>query len=508
MNARILIASVVLVFATIATVTSFTTAIFQYGDSCAYMALAQSFAAGHGFCDPAIPSHPHALWWPPGFPAFLGFAYTIAGNHWQHIALSILIFYYLTVLVFSLYIQKSNGTPTAIAVASALCVSGSIHLLASTLYSEIFFTASTLLFFIVWERWRHTLSFERLVILAVFSVGIASLRNIGIALPIALSVYLLFEAFKTRVPTYFGTTVLALLAVYFCCILTIPQLRVGSFESFFGSSKNVATAKTATPHEPGIFKQPTAVERIGSTLRGYALTLVPQSVLPSAYDLVKMNKPKAAVAAILTLIICIGWYRSRAKWRLAGLYLLLYMIVCFAYGPLYKRLLIPVVPFFMLYAFLGIEQLCLMLLRRTPILAYSFVTIAWCGLLFDNTLRTITNPRKTMPIVFGDSTYAHCFNWVCKNTKPDQVVVSQIYSYLYLQRGGLSSPFLAADSPEEIISFLDYFDVKFLMISPFYYRPYESYMNTVHEAIKRYPERFTVAYGKVSEGSYVLEYRF
>lgn len=181
------------------------------------------------------------------------------------------------------------------------------------------------------------------------------------------------------------------------------------------------------------------------------------------------------------------------------------MSVLFVYGPLYVRLVVPIIPFLFLYFYSGWETIMAFFIKKDRVLVL-VVTIVWIGVVFDNALRTFTDPHRTMPPQFGDNQFQQCIEWVVDNTKPKDTVVCQIHSYLYLKRGQYCLPYNYAKTANEFMSYLDENKVKYIVVSPFYKRTHYTYMNRTREAVDNYPYNFKKAFKGDNVESYVLEY--
>src|SRR4030042_126301 len=121
---------------------------------------------------------------------------------------------------------------------------------------------------------------------------------------------------------------------------------------------------------------------------------------------------------------------------------------------------------------------------------YFFICVLWTGVIFDNAARTFTDPRRTMRAQFGDTQFQYCLDWVVQNARPNDVVVCQIHSYLYLRRGHYCLPYNYAKTVNEFMSYCDEHQVKYIVVSPFLQREHDTYMNRTREAEALYPEQF------------------
>jgi len=447
---------------------SFTSAIFQYGDNCGYMTLAASFAQGHGFTNPSFPNSPHALWWPPGFPAFLAALYAIVGAHWTAMTVMVLLLFFGSVLLFfRMMLRAGERQGDAAAVAVAVLVSSAIHSLSSYLYSETFCTALTLAFFWLWQRWKDKLDVKRVALLSIAAVYIASVRDVCLALPCALSVYLLVTQREDRsvATRWLFALPLIMTAAYLFAVLTIPAVKVGSVAAFFGvhpdfghpSTGSGPAAATAAAH--GVWNQ------VLRSIRGYAITLFPQALLQTAYASVPMGKAKAAGCLLIALIVAGGWARNWRQYPLINLYVLLYMGVLLVYGAFYVRLLIPITPFLLLYLHAGFRWIVGWLIR-SPRAGGWVAGILWLCVIADNAWWTCTTPRRYMPPEYHSAAYQKCVSWIIDHAQPGEAVIADIPSYMYLRRGAYNLPFPPDRSTaDELVTYCDTYRVRYIMVA-------------------------------------------
>jgi len=488
---------------------SFTFEIFQNGDNCGYISLGMAFAGGRGFIDPALPGSFHFLWWPPGFPLFIAFFYTIFGPAWSALKLLIFIFLYAALTLFANIIYKNDqNRMKAALILTALCFSSGIHLLSSYLYSETFFIACSLLFFFVWHAWKEDYRWWKIVLLSIMAVYISSVRIVGICLPAALAVYLLFYAQNTAKSRWYAIIPCSLAIVYLITSLFVPALSVGQLQAALGldpqfgsciSGKNIS--ESVTVFQLGVLYY----HKMVHFLQGYGLTLIPQALIRSAYDLCNMNVVKAVGMLLITTFVITGWVATFKKYRLMNIYTFLFMVLLFLYGPLYVRLVVPIIPFLFLYLYSGCEAILRLTIRKKRV-GIVVVCILWAGVIFDNALRTCTDPRRTMYPTFGDSQYQKCIAWIVKNAVSNEVIVSQIHSYLFIRRGPYCIPFTNTKTANEFMSYLDAFDVKYIIISQFSVQAGETYIKSAESAATIYLKNFKQVFGDNRSSAYILEY--
>lgn len=488
---------------------SFSFDIFQYGDNCGYMTLGIAFAEGKGFIDPALPGSHHFLWWPPGFPLFIALFYKVLGAQWNVLKILIIVILYtsFTLYAINLY-NREKKLIKALSIHLALCFSSGIHLLSSYLYSETFFIACSLIFFFIWYKWKVNLTPWKIAILSTFAVYIGSIRLIGMSLPVALILYLLIFTGGKKQLKWYSLMPCILLISYIIISLFVPAWKVDSFRSAAGLKSQFKSIITgAYTGEPVTlsFTLSRYINKASQFIRGYGLSLIPQALIRSTYDLYAMNKLKAALMAIVTAVIFTGWCITFRNNRLMNLYVFFFMLVLFIYGPHYVRLTVPIIPFLFLYFYSGLEVIIKFLIKKEHI-TIVVLTVLWVGVISDNVLRTFTDPHRTMPPQFGDNKFQACLEWVANNAKPKEVVVSQVHSYLYLKRGQYCIPYFGVKAANEFITYLDENNVKYIVVSPFYQRPHYTYMNSTREAVVVYPDNFKMVFGDDINQSCVIEY--
>ena len=511
---------------------SFTTAEFQYGDNCGYLTLGMAFAQGQGFSDISVPGHPHFLWWPPGFPLAIALFYSLFGPHWVALKLVIFALLYVSFFLFTaMLLRKGYGARDSAAVLVVVSLSSAIHLLSSYLYSETFFTALTLGFFWLADRWSG-LRRREIIVLSLMTIYICAIRNLGIALPLAFAAYLVMNR-QTRLWVLLPA---GLLACYAAVVLTVPELQVGSFLSFFGihSAPGYSAGSTATGGTLASFthRLDAWLHLLPHSLRGYGITLIPQALIQSAYALHSMTKLKAILMGGVTVAVFLGWLQSWKRLPLMNLYVVFYMAILFAYGPLYVRLLTPLAPMLILYLFTGLKTMAMFAagmidgkailpqgpssdhrprIGRRPILTartalITVLAIAWALVAVDNAWWTFTTPRRYMPPQFGDDAYQRCLSWVKGHARPDDVVVCDIHSWLFLRRGGNNIPYHFTDVESNLLTFLDFFTARFMVLPPFH-DPDFWYLDTMRALARRNPDHFRLVFGGWIDSSCVVEYR-
>ncbi|MBD3344916.1 MAG: hypothetical protein GF401_07630 [Chitinivibrionales bacterium] len=515
----VILAAIAVLSAVLVLFFSFAFPLHQHGDNCGYMILGMAFAQGKGFVDISQPSMPHFLWWPPGFPLFISAFFKIFGPWWYVLKTLLFIGLFVTLYFFARYIyKKEKSLFAASAILCALGFSSALHLMSSYLYSEIYFVICSILFFILWDRWNKKLTVTKIAVLSLCALYIGTIRNIGLALPLAFALYLGFKLKRNdkkalRLSFLFP---LVLIIGYASAALVAPGFQIGSFGAFFGvktyeHQRGIENGETQTARSSHGSNRKTSevfinkIRKIGFSLRGYMLTLIPQTLLRTSYYSFPMSKTKALLTAIITIIVLIGWYTSISPYPLPALYTFVYMGVLLFYGPLYIRLLVPIVPFLFVYLYRGIRAIIGWKIKK-PVLATSLIALLWTGVVADNAYWTFSMPRKDMKASFSDRQYQKALQWAIINIGKDDIVACQTNHYLFLMRDALTVPVESIHSQKDVFNLLKANNVRYLIVTKVTGRRYDTQWKIVEDVIKQNKERFMVVFGDPETGTYIVKY--
>jgi hypothetical protein len=437
------------------------------------MTLALSLIRGHGFSDISRPDMPHFLWWPPGFPVFIGGYCLVFGMRWTVLKILIIAGLFTSYVLFVRMLARA-GTVTLGGggiVLAAIGLNSDMFVLMSYLYSEAFFTAQTLLFFALFARWRTRIGIPRLLVLSLWAVYIAAVRNIGIAMPVALAMWLGWRALRERNlrMALYAVVPLVLAAGYIWAVTHVPAVRVGTYGAFFrGGPGYVEEGASSGFAGFGQLGETLAgyATTIVAAIRAYAITLIPALLAHSTYHVWSMTFVKAILMLLVSVVVFAGWLASMREHPLMGFYVACYMTILLIYPPLYTRLIVPLMPLFVLYLYRGAATLMKMGVRRPRIrTAFAMAVMVW--LIVDNVVRIVSEPYRYMPAAFGGEEYQRCLAWVVDNAGSADLVATQVPHYLFLRRGGRGHciPLADVDTPDEAREWLRTARPRYVMIS-------------------------------------------
>lgn len=509
-NPAVALLAVIVFCAVLVFALAFQPDMIQVGDASYYLMLGISLAHGQGLSDISQPHAPPKHWWPAGFPLAIAFFYKLIGPHWIAAKVLILLAFYCALWLFGMTLMRRRVHPfLALLVTGCIGFSSNIHMMSSYFYNETFFLAVTLFFFALYYHWEPELNSRRVLLLSLLALYAGSIRHIGLSLPLAFTGWLAWQSFRQKPDMrWLWTIPLAGLVLYLWAMTVFPALGSAQFSSFFQGHLPSKPGPDATTGTQGNILTSTLinlVKRILKSSRGYGLSLIPQALVRSIYDLAPMSKVKALAMMAITGVALAGIWRSFRKTPLINIYALVFLSVLFLYGPHYDRLLTPLAPFLLLYLFFGLQGI-VGLIPFKPRRANHLLLLIWTVVIAANAYRSFTNPREYMPAQFGNSAYQRCIDWIVSNARAKEVVVSQIHPHVFLRRGKYNVPFHDLPSPEAHLSYLDRVGADYLMVSPFYQRPTYSYMQGVVKTMEAYPQRFERISGLGDHSTYVVKY--
>jgi hypothetical protein len=218
-----------------------------------------------------------------------------------------------------------------------------------------------------------------------------------------------------------------------------------------------------------------------------------------------MDKMKAIAMFAISLLTLTGWAVTLRRWIFVNIYVVLSMGMLLLYGAHYVRLLVPLMPFLVLYFLSGVQWLVQRLSQRR-LVRHLLIGAVGLALIFDNVNALVHAPRQSMPARFGNESFQSCLKWAESEIGPGAVVVCQLHSYLFLRRGPSAVPFRQTATAASFMNYLDTVGANYLIISPYYHESGTDYMKTVREALDSNAHLFTRVFSAADGLSYILHY--
>lgn len=483
--------------------------LFQNGDNCGYMNLAIQFSKNLNFLDPCLPYETSLLWWPPGYAIYLSIFQKLFPYLWTipKVFTSLLFFFSTYYLIKTLYKNSRKIIEPSLLII-IISLSSTIHLISSYLYSELLFTSLLSIFISLLIRKEKELTLITILFLSLYSIVLFSIRLIGISIPIGFSIYLIIKM-EGKKKLLFLIPIVILFS-FILLFLFHPNLTVLSLRRVFGLSIPSSHYSPGLQNPLGIIETlKLMIFNLVLSIKGYFFTLYPQSSFRFFYSLYSMNYLKMFLTGSVSILIITGIIHIRKTFLPIVLIYISFSLFLLLYGPLYVRLLVPLVPITLFLIIQGLNYFFnsffpkLVLFRKFTIFIYFLL------LIVDNLYLSCINPHLHMPPKFGNSSYQTCIQWVMVNVNENNTVCSQVDKYLNILRKdtGFSIPFRKMESDKSFINYLNENSVDYIIISPFYTRPENRYMDDVNSIISSYPHLFHKVYSGSDGKSFVVKFK-
>ena len=308
------------------------------GDNAVYLSVARSILQGsyRDIFDPALPYH---VVYPPGFPLITAAGLSLGLEPW--IGLKIITIVFSTAMVVLIWLHaRREGSVVATLVAGLVAISPGVVALSHWELSDVPFTAFTIAALIAWRRVENG-KLGPVILGSVLTLACYSLRSAALALIIAAGVWLLTKK-RWRDLAVFAAVIVPPAAAW--SVFTRGQ--AGYFQQLF-----IADAYS-TQREVGIGG---LFSRIAENIDAYAGQYLP--VLMSG------ESPRWMLALVLPMLaIAIAEWIARmfsSTRSVLEFFVPAYAGMILLWLPQFsgERLLLPLYPFLLLYAALGLARL-------------------------------------------------------------------------------------------------------------------------------------------------------
>ena len=307
------------------------------GDSAVYLSVAQSILQGsyRDIFDPALPYH---VVYPPGFPLITAAGLLVGLKPW--IGLKIITVVFSTAMVILTWMfARREGSVVAMLVAAAIAVSPGVLALSHWELSDVPFTAFIIAALIAWRRVDDG-KLGSVILASLLTLATYSLRSAGLALIVAAGVWLLTNKRWRDLGV-------------FAAIIVPPAVAWSVFtRGQAGYFKQLLVADAYSNQRA--LSLGGLVTRLGENVDAYAGRHLP--VLMSGAS------PSWMLALVLLLLaLAIAEWAMRigsSKRSVLELFVPVYagMILLWLQQFSGERLLLPLYPFLLLYAALGLRR--------------------------------------------------------------------------------------------------------------------------------------------------------
>lgn len=402
--------------------------LFIGGDNAVYIILAESIVSGEGYKDMYMPDEPSHSQYPFGFPLMLSVPILIFGTN--IIILKLLLL--LTGLGSACFMYKIGEYLFKEKVNIIMPFYLSIPILITynhRILSEMPFLCFSLgaLYFFIKAQENKNFFYYISFIFATYSFFI---RVAGISLIIGMMLILLLrKQFK-----YFGVFLVIFLVVF------IPWQIRNSGISHESSYIDQLLTKDQYWTEPGRIGFSDLLIRLWENFTYYFFTILPMTLLP----VLKFFKSKVLLAIfgfILTSFAVAGFIRRIKGISLIEFYFILNLIILLIWPRIWssERLLLPILPIYIIYLFYGLIWLGRKIKLRYFIFVVTYIFVSL------NLLNIVSQAKDTIAnniaYVNGDKyagytrVWRHYFEtieWIKKNIPKDRVIMARKPEYVYL----------------------------------------------------------------------------
>ena len=398
-------------------------------DDARYLILASSIGQA-GYADLFLsPAMAHSLY-PPVFPTLLLAWGTIVGESFDsYVAMNIVLSAAALGLLFG-GVKRIWGPLPALLCLAAVCVNPLLIERAGGLRSEtayMFFSIAAL-----WALSRARPTTRTLVIAGLAAILATLTRTVGIALLGALVILWLHQR-RYRAVAILAVASLLTAGAWIVWTAVAPQQHAGS--NYIGDLVS-ATVGEQTEWKEILWR------RTGVRLRRYFGPTLPWSLPMPTIPGTLIDNVVSSLAIVAALLA--GLLVLLKRWRITGIYLVLYATALMAYPFMRARFLEPVLPLLVVTVLLGAGAIMATIRPR-----WTTRTIVIVGLMLTLTGAVRSAPRVARQMACGPFDLAHppsCLSaqqnsflraahYVSVNTKPDDVFVSKMPETLYYYAG-------------------------------------------------------------------------
>jgi hypothetical protein len=456
-------------------------------DDAHYIILAESMASGQGYQLINFPHPQIERVFPPGWPILLTpLTFFFPGNY-SVFKLFTLIFWLASLpLMYKLFSKRIESPYLEILIGlialNPFLVGTSVTVMSESAY--LFFSLITLILFDALNSEKP--NYWLVILIAVAVIYSQLIRAIGIAIFMALIIYLLF----TRRFREAG--------------ITFVVFALGALLQFWLNLRNGGSVVSAG-YESQVFNS-SVLEKIGqmwANLLAYLNEIVASSVVPAFGEKITTMfgsaLPLIENASIL-LIIIRGVLLSRKKIHLMDIYVVIYLLGVLAYwnpivGSVKVRYLIPIIPFLYFYLVQGLKWI-FDRVTKNNLASSTRLMFAVTGILVLILLaRNIQDWRDPVRNQITDLSIGA--DWVAENAPADALLMvnEPVPAYIQMRRKTIGYP----KALENIESYVVNQDIDYIIVGPKLQSPRSTKLDGRVETqllpiLNRELDKFTVVY--------------
>jgi len=480
------------------------------GDNAGYISLGRSILNGE-YSYVHIPnSGPHTKF-PFGLPVIVAFGELIAPGNFVFTKYIIVLFAIGSGLLFYFISKGYFSKFISFLIALFLVVNANIVAYSHQIMTEIPFMFFTLLGFYLFSKRKQDYVFwkNKYLILSLVAFAFSfHFRTAGITVIATVLGFLFFDAVISKDKNKWKNFIFALIIVVVC--LAPWQIRskiVG------GGGSYVSSIFRINPYRPelGQLNFGSFIDRLKSNFNIYIFSEVPLTILTN-FRLLKNDISKFLIVIISLstfIIILLGMIKSYfiENFRIYTFYSFFYLGVIFIWPPVWSniRFIMPFVPFFILFLFLGIDTIINFIKGKSELnVSKNTVFIILFIILFTTNifgLKLLKETIKDYPPRWKN--YFYCAKWVKENTEKDAIISCRKASLFYLWSDRQSRRFTNSKDTEKVIKGLIKNNIDYVILEQL---GFSDTYRFLYPAIKAHPQYFQAVYYLKYPDTYIFEF--
>ncbi len=474
-------------------------------DDAHYIILAESLSSGQGYELINFPRPQIERAFPPGWPMLLApLAFLFPGNYTVLKLLSLVLWLasiFLMYRIFSKRIQSPHlEIITGLAALNPLLVGTSVTVMAESAY--LFFSLLALNVFDIWKEKAGSKKDWLIVFVAVLALYTQLIRTIGIALVIAVVLYLLLTRRWREVGIATSVVIAGALLQMWLNLRNGGSVVSAGYESQVFSGSIAEKVGQMWWNALGYFNETLAGSliaifgaRVSDFWGNYGLEFLP-----------------ALMNIIILLLVVIGLAVSIKKFHVMDIYVVVYVLGILAFwnpqvGSVKARFLIPIIPFLYFYLVQGIDRTKEKITRNRinsgrRVEAGLFIFIALTLII-----RNVQNWQN--PVINQMTDISIGASWVAENAPPDSIVMvnEPVPAYVHVQRKTIGYP----TNGQDLEKYLDNQGIDYIVVSPKLQSPRSTKLDTftlnkVLPMLNAQTEKFKLVFTSPEHNVTVYEY--
>ena len=475
-------------------------------DDAHYIILAESLASGQGYQLINFPRPQLERAFPPGFPLLLTPLTFLFPSNYSVLKLFSLVLWLASIYLIYKIFSKRLPSPYLEILITLVAINPLLIGTSVTVMSE-----SAYLFFSLLALVGHATSVTtpsneksgwkpdlRIIFISILIFYTQLIRTIGMALFIALILYLLFTRRFREI------------------LISMGVFLIGTLIQRFITGLLISTGYQSQVFNSSIFEK---IGQMGSNVLGYFNEILASSLIPifgSRLDSFLANYNLQILIILFNIIILsmiiFGFILSIKKISLIDFYFVIYIFGILAFwnpnvGSVKARFLIPILPFLYFYFLNGtnffiqkLPQSNSRFSTRIAIVLAIFLTIP----LLARNIQDIQNPimNLTTDLSIGAS-------WVTENAPVDSIVMvnEPVPAYPHVQRKTIGFP----KNEQDLIKYLDNQGIDYIIISPELQSSrsldLDSFIeNQILPTLLFFPDKFIIVYENDEHNVIVFQY--